>query len=255
MMTRTHIPTPSIGELLDLVTGQARGDRPRRGGLHITGEAVWGGSKEAGSFHEEAFMARLDDSGRRACRRAVNEAFERGRAILAELRRERRELTLFERQCVQITNSAIRVYNALLRMEKRFRGRVFPSYEKIAEWATVSRATVHRALSALEEIGLLARLRRYDYQKSEKVGARSTQTSNAYRMELPRLLRELIGARYRPAPVPQDELQRQHERVADHAAMLSSLSKADYLRATIADRALASACVSLFEGVERQSLR
>ncbi|WP_163460318.1 helix-turn-helix domain-containing protein, partial [Escherichia coli] len=77
--------------------------------------------------------------------------------------------------CMSITNSTIRVYQALLRMEERFRGNVVPSYEMIAEWATVSRATVARALNALTSIGLLARLRRYVHTVTED-GARSEQT-------------------------------------------------------------------------------
>lgn len=252
MMTLTHGRLPTIGEITTQLLGRARGEPRRRGGLHITKQPVHGGSKEAGSFHEEAFMAKLDDATRRACRRAVNEAFEQGRRLRAAVRRDRRELTSFEEQCTRITNSTIRVYEALLRMEKRFRGRVYPSYEKIGEWATVSRATVHRALEALSEIGLLARLRRYVTTKDETVGARSEQTSNAYRMELPRSLRELIDQRFRPAPLPADEAQRQHERLADHAVMLSRLTKADYIRATTTDQELAKSLIGIWEGIEQR---
>lgn len=255
MMTLTHGRLPTIGEIATQILGKARGDSRYRGGRHITGQRVHAGSKEAGSHHDEAFMVRLDDSTRKACRRAVNEAFERGRALLAERRKTRRELSLFESQCTQITNSAIRVYEALLRMEKRFNGRVFPSYELIAEWATCSRATVHRALAALTEIGLLQRLRRYIYTKDDTIGARSEQTSNAYRLELPRLLRELIERRFRPAPLPDDEAQRHHVRLAEHAMMLSQLSKADYIRATTGDKGLADVLIRLGEGIEERDRR
>lgn len=252
MLTQTHGRLPTIGEIAKQLLGQARGVTRKRGGLHVTKEPVHGGSKEAGSFHEEAFMVRLDDATRRACRRAVNEAFEHGRKAKVEARRDGRELSRFEGLCSRITSSAIRVYEALLRMEKLFRGRVFPSYEMIAEWAVVSRATAHRALEALEAIGLLARLRRYIYTKEATVGARSEQTSNAYRMELPRMLRDLIEKRHRPAPLPDDEAYRQHERLADHAMMLASLSRADYLRATTADAGLAAILISLEESIERR---
>ena len=241
---------PKIGDLLPQLLGQAVGGSRQRGGLHITKQPVHGGSKEAGSFHEEAFFGKLDDAMRRACRRGVKEMFERGRRAAAEARREGRALTSFERLCVAITNSAIRVYEALLRMEKRFRGRVFPSYEMIAEWSVVSRSTVYRALDALEAAGLLARLRRYVQTKDKKIGARSEQTSNAYRLQLPTIVRDLIERRFRPAPMPADEAQRQHQRLADDAAMLASLSSADYIRATTNDAALAAVLIRLGESVE-----
>jgi len=241
---------PKIGDLLPQLLGQAAGGSRQRGGLHITNQPVHGGSKEAGSFHEEAFYAKLDDTARRARRRGVKEMFEHGRRAAVQARRERRELTAFEQLCVGITNSAIRVYEALLRMEKRFRGRVFPSYEMIAEWAVVSRSTVYRALEALEAAGLLARLRRYVQTKDKKIGARSEQTSNAYRLELPAIVRNLIERRFRPAPMPADEAQRQHQRLADDAAMLASLSRADYIRATTSDAALAAVLIRLGESVE-----
>lgn len=254
MMTLTHGRLPTIGEIATQLLGRARGEPRRRGGLHITKQPVHRGSKEVGSFHEEAFMAKLDDATRKACRRAVNEAFEQGRRLRAAVRRDPRELTRFEEQCTRITNSTIRVYEALLRMEKRFGGRVYPSYETIAEWATVSRATVHRALDALSEIGLLARLRRYVTTRDETIGARSEQTSNAYRLELPRTLRELIERRFRPAPIPDDEAQRQHERLADHATMLSGLSKADYIRATTTDTGLAKQLIGLWNGIAERDV-
>lgn len=252
MLTHAHGRLPTIGEITNQLLGRARGETRRRGGLHITKQPVRGGSREAGSAHEEAFMVRLDDGTRRACRRAVNEAFERGRRLQVEVRATRRELTTFEEQCTRITNSTIRVYEALLRMEKRFRGRVFPSYEMIAEWATVSRPTVARALDALLQIGLLAKLRRYVHTYDKTVGARSEQTSNAYRLELPRSLRELIEKRFRPAPIPQDEAQRQHERLADHANMLNGLSQADYIRATTSDAEMAKCLIGLLDAIEKR---
>lgn len=252
MMTHAHGRLPTLGEITKQLLGRARGETRRRGGLHVTKQPVRGGSKEAGSSHEEAFMVRLDDSARRACRRAVNEAFERGRRLRLEVRAKPRELTRFEEQCTRITNSAIRVYEALLRMEKLFRGRVHPSYEMIAEWATVSRTTVARAIEALSQIGLLAKLRRYVHTYDKVLGARSEQTSNAYRLELPRLLHELIERRLRPAPIPQDEAQRQHERLADHAAMLSGLNQADYIRATTGDAELAKTLIGLLNAIEKR---
>lgn len=237
----------AIGELTQQLFGRAYGDRSR-GGKHITKARVRGGSKEAGSDVEKGFLAARDTKTRKGCWRAINLAFGKGRALRAELRREPREITQFEHYCMSITNSTIRVYQALLRMEERFRGNVVPSYEMIAEWATVSRATVARALNALTSIGLLARLRRYVHTVTED-GARSEQTSNAYRVELPRMLLELLDRRKRPAPVPDDEAQRLQDRLEDEAWMLSRLSKADYIRETTTCKATAEALISLWNGI------
>jgi AraC-like DNA-binding protein len=209
---------------------------------------VRGGSKEAGGHVEKGFMASRDAKTRKGCWRAVNLAFEKGRALRAELRREPRQPTAFEQSCMNITNSAIRVYQALLRMEERFRGNVVPSYEMIAEWAHVSRATVARALNALTEIGLLARLRRFIHTVTAE-GARSEPTSNAYRVDLPRMLLELLERRQRPAPVPDDEAQRLQDRLENEAWMLAQLPRDEYLRETTSDKALAGALVSLWNSI------
>ena len=248
MMNRAYEAT-SFADVASQLLGRARGDRRKRGGRHATHEPVWGGSKEAGGPHEEAFLARLDDSGRRSRRTAAAVAFEHGRELLVRLRRERREPTPFEAQCMAITASSVRVYEALLRMERLFRGKVIPSYERIAEWAHVSRATVARAVNALEAIGLLARLRRYIYHKDPVAGARSEQTSNAYRLELPRKLVALFDSRSRrrPAPLPDCERHRAQEHVREHADMLRTLSRPDYIRATTESPGVALALISLFE--------
>ncbi|TKW64644.1 MAG: helix-turn-helix domain-containing protein [Paracoccus denitrificans] len=252
MLTLTHQRASTIGEITAQILGRARGDSRRRGGLHITKQPVHGGSKEAGSFHEEAFFGRLTKASRRAIERGGDMMFEIGKRALRDARRTGRELTAFERKCVRITGSTLRVLATMLYMDKLFKGRVYPSYEMIADWAIVSRATVHRALKALEAAGLLARLRRYVQTEDETIGARSEQTSNAYRLELPAVVRDLIERRFRPAPMPDDEAQRQRDRLSDHAAMLSSLPKADYIRATTGDAELAKVLVRLWEGIEKR---
>lgn len=238
-----------IGELLDTISAKAYGDKNRsRKGRRRDGDHVRANSKEAGGTVEKAFMAARDKKTRKGCWHAVNLAFEKGRHLRVQLRKEPREATEFERACMSITNSAVRVYKALLRMEERFRGNVIPSYEMIADWAVVSRASVGRAIKALGEIGLLARLRRYIRHITEE-GARSEQTSNAYRIDMPRELLNMLERHARPAPVPDDEAERQRGRLEETAWMLSRLSKADYIRETTSDKAMAETLIRLWEGI------
>lgn len=252
MLTLTHGRPHSIGEMLGLITGRAYGDSRRRGGLHITKQPVHGGSKEVGSPQEEGFFGRLSKAQRRALERLSDLMFEIGFNAKVDVRRTGRELTALERLCIGMTGSTLRVIKSLLDMDRVFKGRVHPSYETIAKWAKVSRTSVCRALDTLEAAGLVQRLRRYVHTIHETLGARSEQTSNAYRLELPAMLRSLIERRFRPAPIPDDEAQRQHDRLADQAMMLSGLSKPDYIRATTADAGLAAILIRLWESIEKR---
>lgn len=252
MLTLTYGRAPTIGEIAAQITGRARGDSRRRGGLHITKLPIHGGSKEVGSPQEEAFFGRLTKTTSRAIERGGAMLWKQGRKAQAEARRTGRELTAFEHLCIAVTSGTLHVLNALLWLEKQFKGRLYPSYEKIAQQAGVSRPTVHRALKALEKVGLLSRMRRYIQTVDETIGARSEQTSNAYRLELPAVVRSMIERRYQPAPIPEDEAQRQHDRLADHADMLSRLSRADYIMETTADASLASSLVRLLKGIEKR---
>lgn len=250
MLTLTHGRPHTIGEIAALISGRAYGDSRRRGGLHITKQPVHGGSKEVGSAQEGAFFGRLTKATRRVLERLPDLMFKIGQKAKVEVRQTGRDLTPLEIHCVAMTGSVVRVIRAMIDMDRVFKGRVYPSYEMIADWAAVSRASVYRALDVLEAAGLIHRLRRYIHTTHEKLGARSEQTSNAYRLELPAMLRDLIERRFRPAPIPDDEAQRQRDRLTDHADMLSRLSKPDYIKATTADAGLAAVLIRLWEGIE-----
>jgi DNA-binding transcriptional regulator YhcF (GntR family) len=85
-----------------------------------------------------------------------------------------------------ITQAYQRVLKALLwGFHNAHTGRCFPSYERIAEAAEVSRATVARAIEALEAAGVLTWDNRLIRQKVALAGRSWTwalrRTSNAYR--------------------------------------------------------------------------
>lgn len=195
--------------------------RARSGGLHRTGAPVLRGSIEAGTF-EEAFFAvpapGETDRMLTACRRAR----DAGRRLAREARAGMRVLSATERQLAALTAGAVRVFEEICTLARLNRGRVFPSYDWLAEATGLGRATIARALVLLEAAGFLVRQRRFARVEGE--GRRYRQTSNAYRALLPSRVRAYLPRWLRPAPLPDDEIQRDADRREVDVAMLSTLS-------------------------------
>ena len=184
--------------------------RPRRtGGVHRTGAPVLRDSIEAGTFEELFFAVPAPgepDRLLRACRRAL----DAGRRLRREARADTRILTATERAIAGLTAAAVRVYEKICTLTRLNQGRVFPSYDWLAE------------ATALDRVGFLVRQRRF--KRIEGEGARYRQASNAYRPLLPSRVLAYLPRWMRPAPLPDDQVQHDTERQAAHAAMLSGLS-------------------------------
>lgn len=121
----------------------------------------------------------------------------------------------------------MRVYEEICTLARLNQGRVFPTYDRLAEATALGRATVARALRALEIAGFLVRQRRFKRVAQEQgsgEGPRYAQTSNAYRPLLPARLLPHLPRWLSPPPLPVDAVQRQQERVADVVAMHDTLS-------------------------------
>lgn len=121
----------------------------------------------------------------------------------------------------------MRVYEEICTLARLNQGRVFPTYDQLAEATALGRATVARALRALEIAGFLVRQRRFKRVAQEQgsgEGPRYAQTSNAYRPLLPARLLPHLPRWLSPPPLPVDAVQRQQERVADVVAMHDTLS-------------------------------
>ena len=212
--------------------------RARSGGLHRTGAPVLRGSIEAGTF-EEAFFAvpapGETDRMLTACRRAR----DAGRRLAREARAGTRALSVTERRLAALTAGAVRVFEEICTLARLNRGRVFPSYDWLAEATGLGRATIARALVLLEAAGFLVRQRRFTRDEGQGQGmgagegARYRQTSNAYRALLPASVRAYLPRWMRPAPLPDDVIQQEADRQEGEATMRASLSCRELAQATV----------------------
>lgn len=217
----------------EALSGFAHVRKPARSGsLHRTGAPVLRDSIEAGTFEEMFFSVPAKgetDTLLRTARRTLDAA----RRLRREARAGDRSLTTAERRIVTLTAAAVRVYEEILTLARLNRGRVFPSYDHLAEATSLGRATIARAIRILEDIGFLVRQRRFKRVDTEGPGPRYRQTSNVYRPTLPQRVLAYLPRWMRPAPVPDDVVQRESDRAADNAGMRATLSCRDLANATI----------------------
>ncbi|MBI0477168.1 helix-turn-helix domain-containing protein [Sphingomonas sp. MA1305] len=206
--------------------------RPARsGGLHITGAPVRRDSIEAGTFEEQFFAIPAQGETDRLLR-AARRALDIGRRLRREARAGTRTLDAAETAIATLTAGAVRVFEELLTLARLNRGRVFPSYDHLAEATGLGRATVARGLRALEAAGLLVTQRRFKRVPGEGA-TRYAQTSNVYRAMLPARLLALLPRSWRPAPLPDDQIQREADRDEEQAAMQAGLSCRELAQLTV----------------------
>ena len=215
------------------VLARATGARPTRsGGLHRTGAPVRRGSIEAGTFEEAFFAVPAPGETDRlltACRRAR----DAGRRLAREARAGTRMLSVTERRLAALTAGAVRVFEEICTLARLNRGRVFPSYDWLAEATGLGRATIARVLVLLEASGFLVRQRRFTRDDRAGEGPRYRQTSNAYRPLLPASVRAYLPRWMRPAPLPDDVIQQEADRQDGEAAMRASLSCRELAQVTV----------------------
>lgn len=198
----------------------------RSGAPHRTGAPIRRDSIEAGTFEEHFFAVPAKGEPDRLLRMA-RVALDAGRRLKRAVRAEGRVLSPAEAALAGLTAGAVRVYEEICTLARLNEGRVFPTYDWLAAATALGRATVARALRALEVAGFLVRQRRFKRVAAEDAGAeapRYAQTSNAYRPLLPARLLPHLPRWLSPAPLPADVVQQQEQRVADVAAMHDTLS-------------------------------
>ncbi|MBM3929162.1 MAG: helix-turn-helix domain-containing protein [Sphingomonadales bacterium] len=205
---------------------------PRRGAPHRTGAPVRRDSIEAGTF-EEMFFAVPAKGECDHLLRVARASLDAGRRLARIERSGERTLSATERAVAGLTASAVRVYEEICTLARLNRGRVYPSYDRLADVTGLGRATIARALSALEAAGFLVRQRRFARVAGEGAGPRYAQTSNAYRPMLPRAILGLLPRWMRPAPIPCDQVQRDADQAAERAAMTASLSARELAQVTV----------------------
>jgi len=204
--------------------------------------AVLPGSREAGTF-EHAFFASPAKGETDQLLRVARRALDAGRGLRRIARRGERALTASERTVAALTDGAVRVLEELLALARLNQGRVYPSYDHLARVTGLGRATIARGLRVLEEVGFLLRQRRFVRRASDgavegepdtaRPGPRIAQTSNAYRMTLPRAVLAHLPRWMRPAPPPADLVQHQRARADEQAAMRRTLTCRELALATL----------------------
>jgi predicted transcriptional regulator len=221
----------------------------RSGAPHRTGAPVLRDSLEAGSF-EEAFWTVPAKGETDRLLHIARKTLDAARRLRRDARSGERTLTAVERGIAKLTGSAVRVFEEILTLARLNRGRVYPSYDYLAEATGLGRATVGRALVILEAIGFLVRQRRFNRVKTEGPGPRYVQTSNAYRPLLPGSVRSYLPRWMRPAPLPDDVVQHHADHAVQTAAMLDTLSCRELAQITV-DGQLGKILAKLGEAIDR----
>lgn len=194
--------------------------------------AVLRGSREAGTFEDTFFTAPAKGEPDHLLR-VARAALDAGRHLRRIVRRGERALSASERTVAALTGGAVRVLEELLALARLNRGRVYPSYDRLARVTGLGRATVARGLRVLEEVGFLVRQRRFAKRATEGAGPRIAQTSNAYRMTLPRAMLAHLPRWLRPAPLPDDAAQQRVVRENEQARMRATLNCRELALATL----------------------
>ncbi|OAN54309.1 helix-turn-helix domain-containing protein [Sphingobium sp. TCM1] len=227
--------------------GHAQGHdwpRSRSAPPHRTGAPVLRGSIEEGTFEHRFFAVPAQGETDRLLRLA-RRALDVGRQLRRAARRDGVELSPAQKLLTTLTAASVRVLEELLMLARLNAGRVFPSYDHLAEVTGLGRATVARALALLEKVGFLVRQRRFKRVEGEGAGPRYAQTSNVYRAILPQAVLACLPRWMRPAPPPDDVVVREAERREAMAAMRASLEPAD--RRAAADKGLLAKLLARIE--------
>jgi len=222
----------------------------RSGAPHPTGARVLRDSVEAGTF-EHVFFASPAKGETDRLLRAARRLLDAGRQLRSEARKSGRTLTPTEHLLTTLTSASVRVFEEILTLSRLNRGRVFPSYEYLTEATSLGRATIARALTILERVGLLVRQRRFKRIEADGPGPRYEQTSNAYRALLPDSIVKYLPRWMRPAPLPDDALQFVAERAAELAAMREQLSCREHAESLVGG-ALGKVLAKLGAAIDRQ---
>lgn len=253
-ITLGHAAVQAIGGFADARIpgrGGKSGGGSRNGRApHRTGAPVLRDSIEAGTF-EEAFFAVPARGETDRLLRIARRTLDAGRQLRREARAGTRVLTSAERTITLLTAGAVRVYEEILTLARLNRGRVFPSYDHLAQATSLGRATVARALHSLEAVGFLLRQRRFKRVQGEGPGPRYRQTSNVYRPALPQRVLAYLPRWMQPAPLPDDAVQRDADRHDAITEMKAGLSCHDLARVTVGG-ALGRMLAKLGAGIDRR---
>jgi predicted transcriptional regulator len=250
-MEAMSIGTAALAAIGGLRQQRTQRRRPARSGAqHRTGAAVLRDSIEEGTF-EDVFFSPPAKGETDQILRAARKAVDAGNRLRREERAGTRTLTAIERAIVALTANTVRVLEELLTLARLNSGQVFPTYDYLAEATALGRATIARSIKALEEVGFLAKQRRFKRIEVEGIGPRYKQTSNAYRAMLPARVLAYLPRWMRPAPIPVDQEQRAADDATETRAMLSTLSCREFALAMVGGP-LGKMLAKLGAGIDQQ---
>jgi len=227
--------------------------RSRSGAPNPTRAHVHPNSRRAGTFEDDFFYSYAKGETDRLYKKAV-ELLKRKNAIRRLARSEARQLTEDERLVTLITPAAVRVFEQLTTLARTCAGKVFPTWEWIEAATGLSRASVGRGLSILARMGLLDKQRRcvpID-PPADRPKARNAQTSNVYRMSFPNRLARFLPRFLRPAPLPDDVMQRDADRIEEIEAMRLWRTPRQVVAEEIEDDGLRRVLDSLAAAIEQR---
>lgn len=227
--------------------------RSRSGAPNPTRAHVHPNSRRAGTFEDDFFYSYAKGETDRLYKNAV-ELLKRKNAIRRLARSEERQLTEDERLVTLITPAAVRVFEQLTTLARTCAGKVFPTWEWIEAATGLSRASVGRGLSILAKMGLLDKQRRcvpID-PPADRPKARNAQTSNVYRMSFPNRLACFLPRFLRPAPLPDDVVQREVDRIEEIEIMRLWRTPRQVVAEEIEDDGLRRVLDSLAAAIEQQ---
>ncbi|PXA98034.1 helix-turn-helix domain-containing protein [Nostoc sp. 3335mG] len=236
-----------LAQAIARMADPARSKTVRSGAPHRTGAPVRRGSVEAGTVEDSFFAVPAKGETDRLLR-VARAALDAGRARRRAARAEGRTLTPAEAALCALTAGAVRVFEEICTLARLNGGRVFPTYDHLAKATALGRATVARALAALEAAGFLVRQRRFC--RNVGAGPRYRQTSNIYRALLPGALLRFLPRRFHPAPLPDDMAAHQAQMAAELTAMRATLSCRELAEVSVGG-ALGRVLASLGAAIDR----
>jgi len=158
-----------------------------------------------------------------------------------------------------INPSAIILLEWLCEMARLCKGKLYPSYEGMMEAVSLCKQTIATSIKQLQSIGILELQRRC--KRMEDSPHRFEQTSNVYRLQLPKGLYRFLPAYLRPLPLPDCERWRRQEDTITVAFMLQAArmtpqiasldDQAQDLITQVEDDNLRASLASLFSSFER----
>jgi hypothetical protein len=148
---------------------------------------------------------------------------------------------------------ALEVLRELYRIVDFKTGRLEPAIDTVCAAIRRSRAAVVAAMRRLREHGFLNWVRRTEPTDNEGAGPQVRQITNAYYFDLPKHAAAWVKKICGPAPVPDDELERQARDKADAEAMLDQASTDEVVDYLVGDGEMADLLRKLGASLSKNS--